>query len=140
MTDSLQRTGDQIRQSDSEEYEASFKDFIKVVGNKDIQQITLSDGEFYRQNCIDRGNSPATVHKKLTEIKAMFELGVGLPPFYVPVVMRVYHTHSPCLEEGGAWRSLAQDTSSRKPPGPYSPSCCAVDSDYNRFASIHKIS
>jgi len=49
MTDSLQRTGDQIRQSASEEYEASFKDFIKVVGNKDIQQITLSDGEFYRQ-------------------------------------------------------------------------------------------
>ena len=26
----------------------------------------------------------------------------GLPPFYVPVVMRVFHTHSPCLEEGGA--------------------------------------
>ncbi len=26
----------------------------------------------------------------------------GLPLFYVPVVMRVYHTHSPCLEEGGA--------------------------------------
>jgi site-specific recombinase XerD len=76
MTDSLQRTGDQIRQSTSEEYEASFKDFIKVVGNKDIQQITLSDGGFYRQNCIDKGNSPATVHKKLTEIKAMFELGV----------------------------------------------------------------
>jgi len=27
---------------------------------------------------------------------------VGLPLFYVPVVMRVYHTYSPCLEEGGA--------------------------------------
>jgi hypothetical protein len=27
---------------------------------------------------------------------------IGLPPFYVPVVMRVYHTYSPCLEEGGA--------------------------------------
>ncbi len=26
----------------------------------------------------------------------------GLPPFYVPVVMRVFHTHSPCLEKGGA--------------------------------------
>lgn len=26
----------------------------------------------------------------------------GLPLFYVPVVMRVYHTYSPCLEEGGA--------------------------------------
>ena len=30
-------------------------------------------------------------------------LGVlGLPLFLVPVVMRVYHTYSPCLEEGGA--------------------------------------
>ena len=26
----------------------------------------------------------------------------GLPPFYVPVVMRVYRTYSPCLEQGGA--------------------------------------
>ena len=26
----------------------------------------------------------------------------GLPQFLVPVVMRVFHTHSPCLEEGGA--------------------------------------
>ncbi len=28
--------------------------------------------------------------------------GDGLPLFYVPVVMRVYRTYSPCLEEGGA--------------------------------------
>jgi hypothetical protein len=59
----------------------------------------------------------------------------GLPPFYVPVVMRVYHTYSPCLEEGGAWRSLAQDTSSQTLPGPYNPSCCAADSDYNPSAN-----
>jgi len=26
----------------------------------------------------------------------------GLSPFLVPVVMRVYRTYSPCLEEGGA--------------------------------------
>ena len=26
----------------------------------------------------------------------------GLPPFFVPVVMRVYHTYSLCLEQGGA--------------------------------------
>jgi hypothetical protein len=25
-----------------------------------------------------------------------------LPLFFVPAVMRVFHTHSPCLEEGGA--------------------------------------
>jgi len=76
MKDSLVRTGDQVRESTREEYERAFTDFIKVVGNKDILQISLSDGEYYRQACLDRGNSPATVHKKLTEIKAMFELGV----------------------------------------------------------------
>jgi integrase len=76
MTDSLKRTGDQIRESTRDEYEKSFKDFINVIGNRDIQQITLSNGEYYRQACLDRGNSPATVRKKLTEIKAMFDLGV----------------------------------------------------------------
>ena len=28
--------------------------------------------------------------------------GNGLPLFVVPVVMRVFHTHLPCLEESGA--------------------------------------
>ncbi len=76
MEDSLERTGDQVRESSREEYKRAFTDFIKVIGNKDIQHITLSDGEYYRQACLDRGNSPATVHKKLTEIKSMFALGV----------------------------------------------------------------
>ena len=76
MKDSLERTGDQVRESTREEYEGAFTDFIKVIGNRDILQISLSDGEYYRQVCLDRGNSPATVHKKLTEIKAMFALGV----------------------------------------------------------------
>jgi len=77
MKDSLERTGDQIRESTREEYEGAFTDFIKVIGNRDILQIRLSDGEYYRQACLDRGNSPATVHKKLTEIKTMFDLGVN---------------------------------------------------------------
>lgn len=76
MKDSLKRTGGQIRESTAEEYEGAFKDFINVVGNRDVQQITLKDGDYYRQACLDRGNSPATVHKKLTTIKIFFNLGV----------------------------------------------------------------
>ena len=52
------------------------EDFITVVGNRDIQSITIKDGEYYRQQCLDRGNRPATVAKKLTEIKCVFETAV----------------------------------------------------------------
>ncbi len=31
-----------------------------------------------------------------------FPHNTGLPLFSVPVVMRVFHTYSPCLEESGA--------------------------------------
>ncbi len=36
----------------------------------------MADGKFFRQHCLDQGNSPATVSKKLTEIRAMFQLAV----------------------------------------------------------------
>jgi len=34
--------------------------------------------------------------------ESFLEIALGLPLFYVPVVMRVFRTYSPCLEEGGA--------------------------------------
>lgn len=74
MEDSLKRTGDSIRESTGEEYEAAMQDLIKVVGNVDYQSITLEKGEFYRQACLDKGNSPDTVKKKLVEIKRFYEL------------------------------------------------------------------
>ena len=74
--DSLERTGDQIRQSTRQEYASAMKEFIGVVGNIDYQRVTLGHGELYRQCCLDRGNSPATVTKKLTEIKAIFQTAV----------------------------------------------------------------
>lgn len=76
MEDSLNRTGDGIRESTRKEYKDAMEDFIKVVGNIDYQSITLEQGEFYRQTCLDKGNSPATVKKKLIEIKRFFELAV----------------------------------------------------------------
>lgn len=77
MKDSLARTGDQIRESTREDYESSMKDFIEVIGNIDYQKVTLEHGELYRQNRLDKGNSPATVAKKLRELKRLFKLAVN---------------------------------------------------------------
>ncbi|HSV98692.1 MAG TPA: tyrosine-type recombinase/integrase [Sedimentisphaerales bacterium] len=74
--DSLTRTGDQIRESTRREYNAAMADFVSVVGNKDFQTVTFEDAEFYRQKCLDRGNTPATVAKKMREIKCVFETAV----------------------------------------------------------------
>lgn len=74
--DSLIRTGDQIRESTHEQYDDAVKDFISVVGNIDFQKITLDHGEYYRQTCIDKGNSKATVAKKLRHLKRLFGLAV----------------------------------------------------------------
>ena len=76
LEDSLRRTGSQIRESTQREYESAMRDFINVVGDIDYQKVSIEHAEFYRQACLDRGNSPATVSKKLTEIKCVFETGV----------------------------------------------------------------
>lgn len=77
MEDSLARTGDQIRESTREEYESAMNDFIKTVGNIDYQSVTLGHGEYYRQTCLDKGNTPATVVKKLREVKVIFQAAVA---------------------------------------------------------------
>lgn len=77
VKDSLIRTGDQIRESTRHEYAAAGKDFIKKIGNLDFRKVTLEHGETYRQLCLDSGNSPATVTKKLKHLKRLFQLGVN---------------------------------------------------------------
>ena len=52
------------------------KDFIDIIGNIDFQSVTLRQGEYYRQACLDKGNSKATVAKKLRHIKGLFERAV----------------------------------------------------------------
>jgi integrase len=76
VTDSLARTGDQIRESTREEYSRTVRDFIRVIGDKDLQRVSLQDGEQYRQACLDEGNGPATVVKKLKEIKCILQTAV----------------------------------------------------------------
>jgi integrase len=75
--DSLARTGDQIRESTRRIAEAAMNDFIKTIGNIDFESVTLAHGELYRQACLDRGNSSATVSKKIRAIKRLFKLAVN---------------------------------------------------------------
>ena len=77
VKDSLERTGDQIRESTRNEYDSAMKDFIKKIGNMDYKKVTLDHGERYRQLCLDGGNSPATVTKKLKHLKRLFQLAVN---------------------------------------------------------------
>jgi integrase len=76
MKDSLARTGDQIRESTRKEYASAMNDFIDTVGDIDYQSIQQTHGELFRQICIDQGDSPATVAKKLREVKRMFQLAM----------------------------------------------------------------
>jgi len=75
-SDCLGRTGEQIRESTRREYKSAMEDFIKVVGNCDYQKVTLEHGELYRQACLDRGNTPGTVSKKLRHLRRLFQLGL----------------------------------------------------------------
>lgn len=75
-TGSLARTGSQIRQSTQAEYASAMRDFISVIGDIDYQMVTLRHGEQYRQECLDRGNSPATAAKKLRHLKRFFQLAL----------------------------------------------------------------
>jgi len=76
MKDSLARTGDQIRESTRIDYEHSMNELIDLVGNIDYQNVQQTQGELFRQACLDMGNSPATVAKKLRELKRFFQLAV----------------------------------------------------------------
>lgn len=76
LKDSLARTGDQIRQSTRRIAETAMNNFIETIGNIDFRNVTLTHGEFYRQESLDDGKSNATVKKDLAAIKRLFTLAV----------------------------------------------------------------
>jgi len=76
MKDSLARTGNQIRESTRIDYRQAMECFIKTIGNIDFLTVQQTHGEFFRQACLDRGDRPATVVKKLKELKRFFTLAV----------------------------------------------------------------
>jgi len=77
LEDSLARTGDQIRESTRCETRSAMEDLIGTIGNIDFRSVTLANGEFYIQKCLDRGNTKGTVAKKLRHVKRVFKLAVN---------------------------------------------------------------
>jgi integrase len=77
LEDSLRKTGTQIGPSTHTEYRSAMEDLIRVVGDMDLRSITLSHGELYRQTILDEGNRPATVAKKIREIRLLFQTAVS---------------------------------------------------------------
>ena len=75
--DSLAKTGDQVTESTRAETESAMNDLIGTIGNIDFRSVRLAHGERYLQTCLDRGNSKATVAKKLRHIKRVFRLAVN---------------------------------------------------------------
>ena len=74
--DSFVRTGDQIRESTRKDYGSAMVDLINALGNIDYQCVQQTHGELFRQIRLDEGDSPATVGKKLRELKRLFQLAV----------------------------------------------------------------
>jgi integrase len=73
VEDNLARTGSQIRESTQVGQRGAMRDFIKVVGDINYTRVTLKHAELFRQTCLDKGNSPATVSKKLRALKSLFQ-------------------------------------------------------------------
>jgi len=76
VEDCIRRSGNQIRPSTKTEYRQAMNHFIRVIGNIDFQAVDHRHGETFRQSCLDEGNAPDTVAKKLRQLKAMFQLAV----------------------------------------------------------------
>lgn len=72
--DSLQRTKKQVRSSTLRETARVMKDFLRSVGDIDVQDVRYEHGERFIRCCYDHGNSAATVGKKVRHIKRVFQL------------------------------------------------------------------
>jgi len=73
-----------------------------------VKEIRIIDGiQFEKGNSYDSMNRLVEKRLPSTELEYYYTKHgqvrkIGVPLFLVPVVMRVYRTYSPCLEEGGA--------------------------------------
>jgi len=72
--DSVTRTKGQVRASTLRETERVMKDFIRCVGDIDVQDVRYEHGERFIRHCYDLGNSAATVAKKVRHLKRVFQL------------------------------------------------------------------
>jgi len=76
LEDSLERTRGQIRENTILEYDSTMRHFIDVIGDIDCCHVRHEHGERFIQACLDGGNRPATVAKKIGTLKRLFQLAV----------------------------------------------------------------
>jgi len=76
LADHLEQTRGQVQESTLEEHDTAMRHLIDIVGDIDLQEVRHHHGERFLQTCLDRGNSPATAHKKTKSLKRVFQLAV----------------------------------------------------------------
>lgn len=76
MKDSLERTHGQVRESTLYQARIAMEHFIRTIGDIDYDRVKHTHGERFVQACLDGGNSPATVGKKLRHLNRFFQLAI----------------------------------------------------------------
>ena len=76
LKDSLQRSRGNIAEGTYQEYDTAVRQFIQTVGDVDYRTICREHGEKFIRTCLDKGNRPATVAKKIATLKRQFNLAV----------------------------------------------------------------
>ena len=72
----IERTRGQVRENTISEYDSTMRQFIETAGNIDVKKIQHKHGELFIQSCLDSGNRPATVRKKIGTLKRIFQLAI----------------------------------------------------------------
>lgn len=76
LSDCLKRSQKQVKAATLEEYDLTMRQFIKLTGDVDIRLVQHVHGERFIQSCLDEGNRPATVGKKVGNMKRLFQLAI----------------------------------------------------------------
>ena len=76
LEDTLIRTRGQVKEATLQEYSSTMMHFIKIIGDIDCRRIRHEHGERFIQVCLDGGNRPGTVRKKVGTLKRLFNLAV----------------------------------------------------------------
>ncbi len=77
LEDSQRRSYGQVRESTLVERRTAMEHLIETIGDIDYLAVEHRHGELFVQTCLDRGNSVATVNKKLAGVKRLFQLAVA---------------------------------------------------------------
>ena len=76
LEDSIERARGQVKEATIGEYDSAMRHFIRVIGDIDYRIISHEHGEQFIQACLQSGNRPATVAKKIGSLKRLFNLAV----------------------------------------------------------------